>query len=242
MFLDIDGTLVEFAATPDEVCLPPTLHLLLGRIQESLDGALAILSGRTLADVDRLSMPRVFAAGGLHGAERRDARGAVVRSFASAATSSRVARACADAVRDRPDITVESKHGAAFAFHYRAAPAQEADVRELAHAIAASTDGEFVVQLGERVAELVPCGPTKGACVVAFAGEAPFAGRRPVVVGDDLTDESAFAQARELGGFGVVVGARRPTGATFALDDPAATRAWLDALARRLEPPAAPSC
>lgn len=234
LFLDIDGTLVGFESDPADVRLPRELRDLLERVRQALDGAVAILSGRSLVDVDRLSAPMTFVAGALHGAEHRDPSGGIVRTYASEATSLRVARACAAGVRDWRGVVVEAKSGAAFAIHYRNAPAAGADVRALAQSIAESTDGEFVVQLGERVAELKPAGPDKGASVDALASVPPFAGRRPVVLGDDLTDESAFARAAAHGGFGVVVGARRPTAATFALADPAATRGWLLALAGHL--------
>lgn len=235
MFLDIDGTLVDFRTDPDDVNLPLDLRLLLERLRLRLGEALAILSGRSLSDVDRLTAPSEFFAGAMHGAERRGSSGDIVRMFVSESTSELVGRACLDGVRQWSDVFVEGKNGAAFAIHYRQAPAMEANVRELAQTIAEASNGEFAVQFGDLVAELKPSGATKGASVLAFAGEAPFAGRRPVVVGDDLTDESAFKQALALGGFGIVVGPRRPTQASYALRAPAATRAWLDKLACHLE-------
>lgn len=235
LFLDIDGTLVDFETNPDDVKLPPDLRLLLERVRSGHGDALAILSGRSLSDVDRVTAPCEFVAGAMHGAERRSSSGEIVRMFAPESTSERVGRACADGVRQWGGVSVESKNAAAFAIHYRQAPAMETNVRELAQMIAEDTGGEFAVQFGELVAELKPSGATKGASVLAFAGEAPFAGRRPVVVGDDLTDESAFKQALALGGFGIIVGDRRPTQASYALQGPAATRAWLHELACHLQ-------
>lgn len=235
LLLDIDGTLVEFEAHPDDVHLPLELRALLERVRLGLGGALAILSGRTLEDVDRLSAPLKFTAGALHGAEHRNPSGVVEVYRAPEAITSRIARECADAIRMWDGVFLEAKSGISFALHYRSAPGFGPAVRKLAELIVLGTDGEYEVQFGECVAELKPALPSKGSSLVALASEPPFAGRRPVVVGDDLTDETAFEQALSLGGFGVVVGSRRPTHARFALEGPIATLAWLRDLARYLE-------
>jgi trehalose 6-phosphate phosphatase len=132
-------------------------------------------------------------------------------------------RAYADA---DPALLVEDK-GAAAALHYRRHPAAAIDCRDLALRLGESLG--LKVQEGDMVVEVRAPGPDKGAVVEAFMAETPFAGHAPIFLGDDLTDEDGFRAAQRLGGFGVVVGARRPTAAAFALADVTAARAWLTA-------------
>jgi trehalose 6-phosphate phosphatase len=234
LLLDIDGTLVGFEARPQDVRMTTQLIVLLDRIRTGLGGALAILSGRALADVDRLCAPLTFTAGALHGAELRTPSGTVQVRRPDEAATRVVERACTEALRDWNGVQLETKSAMTFALHYRSAPAFEPAVRRFAEAIAASSAGQYVVQFGACVAELKPAGPSKGTALSALASGPPFAGRRPVVVGDDLTDESAFEQAQVRGGFGVVVGSRRPTAARFALAGHESTLEWLRALDRHL--------
>lgn len=229
LFLDVDGTLLEFASHPDDVVVDPSLPLLLRSLWQRLGGALAPVSGRPLDQIDHLlGLPQGGAAG-LHGAEWRGADGTITCRGHDAAALSNAWREATARVLALPGVLVESKPNA-IALHFRNAPAAADAVERLARALAAQAGPTFTLQHGDHVVELKPAGTDKGDAVARLMREPPFAGRQPWVVGDDFTDEHAFVVAQSLGGVGVVVGARRPTDARWALQDPAAVRAWLLAL------------
>lgn len=223
LFADLDGTLAPMEATPDAVKPDLSRRRLLDALARALEGRLAVVSGRALGDLDRVLEGRVAAVAAVHGLVRRTAAGRIV----AAGDSRRVGEAL-EAFRAiaRADhgLLVEDKEVAA-ALHYRRAPAAEDACRDLARRLAARLG--LIVQEGDMVVELKAPGPDKGGAVTAFMSEAPFAGSRPVFIGDDLTDERGFEAARALGGHGVIVGSRRPTAALFALADVTATRRWL---------------
>lgn len=225
LFLDLDGTLAPIAPRPEDVRPDPELTDLLRRLGERLGGRLAVVSGRTVADVDRILEGAVPALAGVHGLERRTPAGELTRAEppAGLAAAYKALQAYADA---RPGLLVENK-GLAVAIHYRQAPALQAKVRELALTLVAEhgLDSQF----GDMVAELKTPGADKGASVRSFMAEPPFVGTRPVFVGDDLTDEDGFAAADALGGHGVLVAATRATAARDRLPDVAAVHRWLGA-------------
>lgn len=230
LFLDVDGSLLEFAPTPDGVRVPDELIATLGRLQQRLEGALALVSGRSLAQLDRLFAPLRLHAAGLHGLELR---GAPPPSPPAALAG---VRESAEAVaRDFPGALVEDK-GAALALHWRTAPEAAPALRAAAEAALAALPG-YRLQPGDHVVEVRPDGADKGAAVDRMLAQPPFRGRVPVFVGDDLTDEDGFRRVRARGGLAVLVGLRRPTHATHALADPAAVRAWLRAGAIDAPPP-----
>lgn len=230
-FLDIDGTLVGFANDPAQVTIDSALLQLLARIRQQADGALGILSGRTLADVDALLDPLRLATGALHGHELRDASGSITLHGPARDVAIDVEAKVREALAGLEGVTLECKSGIGFVLHFRSAPHQAQAATDTAEAIARAHSGKYEVQHGSCVAELKPTGSSKGLALQRLMEQAPFHGRRPVVVGDDLTDEHAFAFASELGGFGVVVGARTPTLAQYRLADPSAVHAWLERLA-----------
>jgi trehalose 6-phosphate phosphatase len=205
LFLDVDGTLLDIAATPDRVRVDPSLQALLDATRESLDGAVALISGRSLAQLDALFAPVLWTAAGQHGLERRDAAGHIHRARLddSALTDARLAMAAAAA--EAPGAVLEDK-GLALALHYRQAPAFEQQLRRQVGTIARRLGGDFHVQEGRRVLELKPAAATKADAIRHFMAEAPFAGRRPMFVGDDLTDLDGFAVVERLGGLSVAVG------------------------------------
>jgi trehalose 6-phosphate phosphatase len=235
LFVDIDGTLVDFAHHPNDVHLDAATLALLSRLVRSLDGALAVLSGRCLADVDRMLSPLLLPAGALHGVERRDPSGEITIAPASRTHAERVHGACVEGIRALEGVSLETKAGQGFALHFRLAPQYAERVRRLAFDIADASCGHYVVQPGNCVAELLPRGSDKGSALRALMDASPLGGRRPVMLGDDLTDESAFGVATEFGGFGIVVGNRRPTLASYALATPRHAIQWLDRLARTLD-------
>jgi trehalose 6-phosphate phosphatase len=223
LFLDLDGALARIEPTPGEVGPDPARREILGDLMIAAGGRVAVVSGRALADLDRILEGAVTAVGAVHGLVRRRADGSVV----SAGATPRVAQAAeafsAFAKAD-PGLLVEAK-GASVALHYRRSPGAAEACRDLAR-----REGQIlglVVQEGDQVVELRSPGPDKGAVVRAFMREPPFAGHTPVFMGDDLTDEAGFRAAQDLGGYGIVVGGRRPTAADYALRDVPAALAWL---------------
>lgn len=208
LFLDFDGTLVDLREHPGEVTVPAHLVELLGRLRAVFGGAVAIISGRSVADLDRLLAPLTLPLAGIHGLERRDATGRLHRDEAAECALDAVRAAVADFVARHAGLFWEDK-GAAFAVHYRRAQALEPTVRSFLDAQLERLDGDFHVQAGKFVFELKPHGRDKGRAVDAFLREPPFAGRVPVFIGDDVTDEDAFRAVNARGGHSIRVA---PTG------------------------------
>lgn len=230
LFLDIDGTLLEFAERPDAVAVDASLPPLLRRLSDLFDGALAPISGRPLHEIDALlDLPR-GAAAGLHGAQLRRADGVVIGTVPDPRALHALRRSATASLAGVYGVLVEAKPGA-LALHYRGAPSAAAMVCDVAERLAREAGAAYTLQPGNHVIELKPAGTDKGTAVGRLMRDAPFAGRAPWVLGDDLTDEHAFAVANALGGASVVVGPRRPTAARFALGDPRAAHAWLHRLA-----------
>jgi trehalose 6-phosphate phosphatase len=225
LFLDLDGTLAPFEIDPAAVAPERRRSAILRRLNILLDGRLAIVSGRRIADIDRILDGQVFAAAGAHGLERRTAG-----SRFEAEPHPGVAQAQAALLAlaaEHPDLLVEMK-GLGVALHYRSRP-------ELAERLSPTVAGlsntlGLAFQAGDHVFELRTPGADKGDAIYAFMAESPFAGARPVYVGDDLSDESAFRAVRALGGFGVIVGTRKPTAARYRLASVEAVLDWLDDL------------
>lgn len=236
LFFDLDGTLIDLAARPDAVVVPPGLAAALAATEDALEGALAILSGRSIGTIDALLQPPLRCVAGVHGAERRDAAGAVQRvALPDFAPVESVAAALAER---HPGLLVERKPGA-IALHYRGVPESgPLCIDALGAAVSRSTGIELL--LGKMVVEAKPSGVDKGAALRAFLAEPPFAGRRPWHFGDDRTDEKAFEAVNALGGVAVKVG-EGPSAAPFRLADAAAVRDWLArALVRWQRPVLAP--
>ena len=222
LFLDFDGTIVAFAQQPDGVTIDAGLPELLARARESLDGALAIVTGRTLEQLDAFLGPPRHAAAGLHGLEWRLATGKTHR-FGNPVGARRIVESLRERFGADRRLVIEDK-GASVALHYRQAPARAEECMAALRELAAAPD--FEVLLGHFVVEARPRGAHKGAALEAFARHAPFAGRRPVYVGDDRTDEDGFRAALVLGGHGVKVGPE-PTEARYRVASVAAVQAWL---------------
>lgn len=224
LFLDVDGVLAPIAPTPDAVAPDPRRTAVLKRLGTRLEGRIAVVSGRTLAEIDRICEQAAPCAAGVHGLERRGADGGVRR----AAPHPGLAAAHAsfeDFARTHPGVLVEDK-GLGITLHYRQAPGAARAARELARSLA-DRHG-LTLQPGDMVQELKTPGADKGRALAAFMAEPPFIGAVPVMVGDDLTDEFAFMAAMELGGFGVLVGPPRETAARHGLKDHAAVMDWLE--------------
>jgi trehalose 6-phosphate phosphatase len=226
-FLDLDGTLLEFADPHAPANENGPLWTLLAGLHRATGGAVAVVSGRALADVDRLlgpDGPRLPAAG-QHGMERRDARGRVTHHPFAAARLERVRVQLAAAVATRPGLMLEHK-GASLALHYRRAPQLGGYAHRLVRSLAPGLGPRFRIQAGKRVVEVRPAGRDKGAAVLEFMREPPFRGRAAVFIGDDIADEHGFTAVNRLGGVSIKVGPGR-TAATWRLRNVAAVWAWL---------------
>lgn len=224
-FLDVDGTLIEYAAHPDGVRVTAELLELLRRLHGVAGGAVALISGRSVADLDRLFAPLSLPAAGQHGTERRSAGGVTSRHGPAIEI---LGRAAADIVRltaSHSGLVFENK-GMTLALHYRLAPALRAVAEREMRAIAARLGDAFELQTGKFVVEIKPSGKDKGGAIAEFAVEPPFAGRQPVFIGDDLTDEPGFEVVNRIGGHSIKVGPGI-TRARWRLFDASAVRRWL---------------
>ena len=225
LFLDFDGTLVELAEAPDLIEIPDTLPALLARLAGRLEGRLAIVSGRAIADLERYLGDAALTVSGSHGLELRLPGGRSLGGSAPDAMDD-VRRQVARFAAEMPGLLVEEKPASA-AVHFRQAPDQEEKVGAFLAALAERTG--LVLQHGKMVIELRPRGADKGDALRRIMAEPVFAGARPLFVGDDLTDEDAFTAAAALGGAGVLVGAPRDTAARWRLPSVAAVAQWLEA-------------
>ena len=230
LFLDIDGTLLDLASTPDRVRVDTHITELLPELAEQLCGAVALITGRALADADRLFPGLRLPVAGQHGLERRAADGSIHLHEASMRGLERLRRELARFATRHPGLLLEDK-GATLALHYRRAPSLAGHVHRTLRTMLRTTavSAEWRLQPGKRILEIKPDGRDKGTAILEYMAEPPFAGRVPVFVGDDLTDEYGFVAATHLGGWAVKVG-RGPTRALFRLPNVAAVRNWLGAV------------
>jgi trehalose 6-phosphate phosphatase len=230
VFLDVDGTLLDIAGTPEAVAVEPGLPAALSALSARLGGALALVTGRRLTFLDTLFPGLAFTAAGLHGAEMRFA-GGTLRELEPSPLLSIARRRLEAAANAWPGVLVEDK-GASFAAHFRRAPKFEEQVEAIMSSIAEDLGGTHSIQRGKSVVEIRPRGHDKGAALTAFMAAPPFLGRRPLAIGDDVTDEAMFAAANTLGGVSVRVGSPdEPTLATAFLPRPADVRAWITEVA-----------
>jgi trehalose 6-phosphate phosphatase len=227
LFLDIDGTLLELAVTPAAVVVDRELKDLLARLAQTLEGAVALVSGRSIDVMDRLFAPLRLPSAGLHGLERRTASGERRGAQGVDALLDDARASLAAFVDAHPGTLLEDK-ARALAVHFRMAPHFAEPARRAVEAAARSVSG-YHVQEGKMVLEIKPRQVTKGTAVQAFMDEPPFRGRKPVFVGDDLTDEDGLRSAERMGGISVAVGDRIE--GQWHLESPAEVRRWLASVA-----------
>jgi trehalose 6-phosphate phosphatase len=227
LFLDFDGTLAEIAERPELAAIPGQLKKRLAQAQTELDGALAVVSGRTIADLDQLLAPLELAAAGIHGLELRAEPGGPVLAASGEVLPPEV-RARLDALAaEYPELLIEHK-GESAAIHYRKAPELAERVRLATECILDELGEDFRLQAGKMVVELRPADGDKGEAIRHLMQAETFVGRRPLFIGDDITDEAGFDAVNALGGWSVFVGEENPaTRARYRLDDVASVRAWL---------------
>jgi trehalose 6-phosphate phosphatase len=236
LFLDLDGTLLEIAATPELVVVPPALPPLLAQLHDQLEGALAIVSGRPLAQIDQLLAPFRASAAGEHGVSVRFADGTLEETPIGIAFPEDWRAALGMAAERWPGVRLERKpHG--LAVHYRLAPEREAEVWELVRRVVPADHPWFRLIPAREAVEIGLRAASKGDAVERLMAHAPFHGRRPIFVGDDFTDEAGMSMARRFGGLGLRVSE------VFG-GDPAQVRAWLTHGMERMDgrpPPPAPA-
>lgn len=226
LFLDIDGTILDLAPTPDSVNVDDPLRSLLRGLEQVCDGALALVSGRPIADIDDLFEPLFLAAAGVHGCERRDARGHWMRPAFTDSGFGDFRDRLTEALAPLDGLLIEDK-GYAMAMHYRLSPRLEAPLRAVLKRTLTSLPSTHEVIEGDEVIEIKPVSHDKASAIEAFMQEAPFAGRYPIFIGDDLTDQDGFMAVRRHHGMAVAVGSN--VNAEWRLEKPREVRRWLAA-------------
>lgn len=224
LFIDFDGTLVDLIDQPDDVIADEALRDLLDKLVRRKAANLAVVSGRSIAQLDAMLGPiaRSIAVSGSHGAEYR--WNAITAHPVRPDTLDRVEEAFRAFADTAPGVLVESK-SFGVALHYRRAPAAEVAARKIAARL--GDQFELAVQHGHMMVELRVPGSDKGVATRRLMAQSPMIGTRPIFIGDDLTDEAGFIAATELGGCGVLVGPARATAARYGLPNSTAVRAWL---------------
>ena len=237
ILLDIDGTLLDLAPTPREVWVPPGLAETLERLHQQTNGALALVSGRSLNDIDLIFAPKQFPGVGGHGAEMRVSLNSESVATHAPPMDKELKMRLAAIAKLSPGILLEDK-GYSLALHYRLAPHAEKAIYEAVSLIRADLPNAPIEVLpGKCVCEIKHSGFTKATGVLELMRHEPFKGRRPFFIGDDVTDESVFAIMPDLDGLSFSVG-RRATGVAGHFDEPEDVRQWL---ARLLDDESAPS-
>lgn len=231
-FFDVDGTLAEIKPRPDQVSIPGGVLTTLTQLADINHGALALISGRSMKELDKLSHPFHFPVAGVHGAERRDINENTHLVTLPPDLVKTLQQELEQQVSLMPGTALEEK-GMAFALHYRQAPEFEARVLELARTCVREHP-LLALQPGKCVVEIKPEGVNKGAAISAFMQERPFAGRTPVFIGDDLTDEGGFEVVNRLQGVTIKVG-KGETQARYRLDSVGDVHLWLGKMASQRE-------
>lgn len=224
-FLDVDGTLLDIAEAPDRVHVHPRVLEVLDALRAVTGGAVALVSGRAIRDLDALFEPLELPVAGLHGAQRRDAEGRLHLHPPDPRLGD-VRNSLLRWSKTHPGTLVEDKEGA-IALHFRQAPEAEQAARRRVGDVLEDLEGDFVLQEGKCVLEIKPSGVSKATAIREFMAEPPFAGRQPVFLGDDVTDEDGFELVRQLGGLAVAVGERESEHAQWRLPDVASVLDWL---------------
>ena len=229
LFLDVDGTLIPIAETPDTVVLDPSVLETLAALESALGGAVALVSGRAIADLDGLFAPLRLPTAGLHGLQHRDATGRIQAEPADLRDEpgyEDLRTRLAAFAQAHPGVLLEDKQ-AAIALHYRRAPGAAEPARALIEELLEGRRERLAMVPGKMVFEIKPVAADKGVAIAAFMAEPPFAGRRPVFIGDDVTDEDGFRIVNDSGGLSIRVGDAAGSAARATLPDVAAVAQWL---------------
>lgn len=233
LFLDIDGTLIDLASTPTGISIPEDLPSQLQSVSELAGGALALVTGRSISSVDEMFAPFQFAVAGMHGSEVRDSSGNIRRKLIDRTVLDQARQELEEITSRWPQTIIEDK-GLAMAMHYRQAPEAERAVQAAMSAIHSRLGDGWKLQSGKMVIELLPSGTDKGSAIADFMTKAPFKGRKPLAIGDDLTDEAMFHYANRSNGRSVRVGEPLfQSDAQHKVDTASDVRAWIASMASR---------
>lgn len=224
LFLDVDGTLVETAVRPDRVFIGTDLLDLMADLHAGCGGALALISGRTIEEIDHLFAPLQLPAAGVHGAERRCASGQRISLPTETVAFGDARNRLNGFVSNQPGLLLEDK-GCALALHCRQAPSLASRCQEIARSVIANLGPSYELLEGDQVFEIKPAIISKATAVRAFMEEPPFDGRKPIFIGNDVTDLDGFEAVRKMGGLAVSVGSLVTAETTLA--DPGQVRVWL---------------
>jgi trehalose 6-phosphate phosphatase len=224
LFLDLDGTLLDIAPSPDSVRVPRTLRADLESAWKGVDGALAVISGRSIQTIDRLLIPLRLPVAGQHGAEIRYTPGDAILTIGRADLGE--ARRLLLPLTQIPGVILEDK-GLSLAVHYRSAQTRIDELQNMLVGALENLAGELEIIHGRCVFDIRPRGISKATAVARFMARAPFKGRYPVFVGDDTTDEDGFRAVTAQGGFALQVGPNRSAASSSWIESPAAVRRWL---------------
>jgi trehalose 6-phosphate phosphatase len=225
LFLDVDGTLLDIASAPHLVVVPPTLLPVLRRLRDALDGALAFVTGRSLASLDVLMSGMDIDAAGSHGGEFR--LGGKIMSQVYQETLFRpVGERLRASLETIPGVIVEVKP-LSVAFHYRATRLESTEAHALVSAVTSHEEQPLRLLEGKKVIEVMPEGIGKGAAIARFMKQPPYHGRRPVFIGDDITDEDGFVEVNRMRGISIRVGNDRGTFARYTTPSVADVVQWL---------------
>jgi trehalose 6-phosphate phosphatase len=230
LFLDVDGTLLDITDTPFDTRADEGLKSILRHVADRLGGALALVSGRSIDYLDGLFAPLRLPIAGLHGVERRTASGMLHGRDVDASRLDAARTTLGALVAAHPGTVLEDK-GRTVAVHFRLAPQFDLVIGRAVADVAATLGPSYHVQHGDMMLEIKPTGFSKGAAIRDFMQETPFSGKRPVFVGDDLTDLDGFKVVEAHGGTSIGVGAR--VNGQCQLSGPPAVRAWLEGIATR---------
>jgi trehalose 6-phosphate phosphatase len=225
-FFDIDGTLVDISASPFGVRVERDLYRLVAALYRATGGAVALISGRAIADIVRMFPDVRMPVEGHHGVERRDAAGRISHHAFPASRLDDVRRTLTQAVARHPGLMLEDK-GLSLALHYRNAPKMGGYAHRLLRSMHVLMGSDYSLLAGKRVVEMKPAGRDKGEAVLEFMQEEPFRGRVPTFIGDDITDEYGFAVVNRLHGYSVKVGSGS-TVARWRLPSVRAVQRWLE--------------
>lgn len=226
LFLDVDGTLIDIAPRPESVVVPPSLVTALERVSEILDGAVALISGRTIGNLDMLFRPLRLSASGVHGAEVRFEPEGPVTHAGDAVLAPELVEAIRQTAEREGGAPVEDKRFSV-AVHYRQSPETGPRLKvALEELVAAARDPSLKILPGHMVFEVKRATHDKGSAVGRFMAHPPFTGRTPWFFGDDITDMPGFAAVTARGGQAFSVGRTLP-GTSGSFPDPAAVRSWL---------------
>ncbi|KQZ50581.1 haloacid dehalogenase [Rhizobium sp. Root149] len=231
LFLDIDGTLIDLAETPEAVVVPDGLISTLSQISNVLGGAVGLVTGRAVSFADQLFSPLALPIAGLHGAERRNSAGDLER-LPQDDDFEALKRSLVRVTADWDGVIIEDK-GSAVAAHYRQAQQWAGALDAVMQSAVEEAGADYTLQRGKMVIEIRPARASKGEALRAFLDAEPFLGRKPIAIGDDLTDEAMFKVANELGGLSIRIGELRDTAAVRAIPSPDALRKILADLARQ---------